>query len=81
MSRSTLRPRRNLDIDINERNDWTSQGPEVDARQHLSNVNNFNYWMRYREGGSYPHAAPIFHIANFPTMFRGAGVWRTPDAV
>ncbi len=34
-----------------------------------SNVNNFNYWMRYREGGSYLHAAPIFHIADFPAMF------------
>jgi acyl-CoA synthetase (AMP-forming)/AMP-acid ligase II len=35
----------------------------------LSNVNNFNYWMRYREGGAYLHAAPIFHIADFPAMF------------
>jgi long-chain acyl-CoA synthetase len=35
----------------------------------LSNVNNFNYWMRYREGGVYLHAAPIFHIADFPAMF------------
>jgi long-chain acyl-CoA synthetase len=34
-----------------------------------SNVGNFNYWMRYREGGSYLHAAPIFHIADFPAMF------------
>jgi long-chain acyl-CoA synthetase len=34
-----------------------------------SNVNNFNYWMRYREGGSYLHAAPIFHIADFPATF------------
>ncbi len=34
-----------------------------------ANVNNFNYWMRYREGGSYLHAAPIFHIADFPAMF------------
>jgi acyl-CoA synthetase (AMP-forming)/AMP-acid ligase II len=35
----------------------------------LSDVNNFNYWMRYREGGVYLHAAPIFHIADFPAMF------------
>ena len=35
----------------------------------LSNVNNFNYWMRYREGGVFLHAAPIFHIADFPAMF------------
>ncbi len=31
--------------------------------------NNFNYWMRYKEGGTYLHAAPIFHIADFPAMF------------
>src|SRR5712691_2262966 len=35
----------------------------------FSNVHNFNYWMRYREGGAYLHAAPIFHIADFPAMF------------
>lgn len=35
----------------------------------LANVHNFNYWMRYREGGAYLHAAPIFHIADFPAMF------------
>ena len=35
----------------------------------LSNVHDFNYWMRYREGGVYLHAAPIFHIADFPAMF------------
>ncbi len=35
----------------------------------LSNVHNSNYWMRYREGGVYLHAAPIFHIADFPAMF------------
>jgi acyl-CoA synthetase (AMP-forming)/AMP-acid ligase II len=35
----------------------------------FSNVSNFNYWMQYREGGTYLHAAPIFHIADFPAMF------------
>jgi len=35
----------------------------------FSNVHAFNYWMRYREGGVYLHAAPIFHIADFPAMF------------
>jgi long-chain acyl-CoA synthetase len=35
----------------------------------LADVHNFNYWMRYREGGVYLHAAPIFHIADFPAMF------------
>jgi long-chain acyl-CoA synthetase len=35
----------------------------------LTNANNFNHWMQYREGGVYLHAAPIFHIADFPAMF------------
>jgi len=35
----------------------------------FSNVSNFGYWTEYREGGAYLHAAPIFHIADFPAMF------------
>ena len=35
----------------------------------LADVHHFNYWMRYKEGGVYLHAAPIFHIADFPAMF------------
>jgi long-chain acyl-CoA synthetase len=35
----------------------------------LSSVHNFDHWMRYRDGGVYLHAAPIFHIADFPAMF------------
>ena len=35
----------------------------------FTNVHNFNYWIRYKEGGVYLHAAPIFHIADFPAMF------------
>jgi long-chain acyl-CoA synthetase len=35
----------------------------------LSNVHNVNYWLPYREGGVYLHAAPIFHIADLPEMF------------
>jgi long-chain acyl-CoA synthetase len=35
----------------------------------LANLQNFNFWMRYTEGGVYLHAAPIFHIADFPCMF------------
>src|SRR5262249_27443248 len=33
------------------------------------NVDHFNYWRRYREGGAYLHAAPIFHILDFPFLF------------
>ncbi len=35
----------------------------------LANVHDFNYWMKYKEGGVYLHSAPMFHIADFPTMF------------
>lgn len=35
----------------------------------LANVNHLNYWMRPQEGGAYLHAAPIFHIIDFPFMF------------
>jgi long-chain acyl-CoA synthetase len=35
----------------------------------LADIHNFNYWMRYTEGGTHLHAAPIFHIADFPSMF------------
>ncbi len=35
----------------------------------LANMDHVNYWMHYREGGTYLHAAPIFHIADFPFMF------------
>ena len=35
----------------------------------LANINHLNYWMRYTEGGVFLHAAPIFHIADFPAIF------------
>ena len=35
----------------------------------LSSVYCLNYWMRYRQGGVYLHAAPIFQGADFPAMF------------
>jgi long-chain acyl-CoA synthetase len=38
----------------------------------FSNVSNFNYWSQFREGGAFLHAAPIFHIADFPAMFAAA---------
>jgi long-chain acyl-CoA synthetase len=35
----------------------------------LANIQYLNYWMGYRQGGAYLHAAPIFHGADFPAMF------------
>jgi long-chain acyl-CoA synthetase len=45
------------------------KGVMVSHANVLADVHNFNYWMRYREGGVYLHAAPIFHIADFPAIF------------
>jgi long-chain acyl-CoA synthetase len=35
----------------------------------LANIDHVNYWMNYREDEVYLHAAPLFHIADFPFMF------------
>ena len=45
------------------------KGVMVTHANIFANINHFNYWMRYTEGGVYLHAAPIFHIADFPAMF------------
>jgi long-chain acyl-CoA synthetase len=45
------------------------KGVMVTHSNILADIHNFNYWMRYTEGGIYLHAAPIFHIADFPSMF------------
>src|ERR1700756_3646950 len=45
------------------------KGVMVTHANVLADIHNFNYWMRYTEGGIYLHAAPIFHIADFPSMF------------
>jgi len=35
----------------------------------LANVDHINYWMPHGEGAVYLHAAPLFHIADFPFLF------------
>jgi long-chain acyl-CoA synthetase len=45
------------------------KGVMVTHSNVLADIHNFNYWMRYTEAGTYLHAAPIFHIADFPSMF------------
>jgi long-chain acyl-CoA synthetase len=45
------------------------KGVMVTHANLLANVHHSNYWLRYREGGTYLHAAPMFHIADFPVMF------------
>jgi len=45
------------------------KGVMVTHANILANLDHFNYWMAYREVSVYLHAAPIFHIADFPAMF------------
>jgi long-chain acyl-CoA synthetase len=45
------------------------KGVMVSHANVLADIQNLNFWMPYREGGVYLHAAPMFHIADFPTMF------------
>jgi len=45
------------------------KGVMVSHGNVLSDVHHFSYWMTYKEGGVYLHAAPMFHIADFPAMF------------
>jgi acyl-CoA synthetase (AMP-forming)/AMP-acid ligase II len=35
----------------------------------LASLHHLNYWMPYREGGVFLHAAPMFHIMDFPFLF------------
>jgi long-chain acyl-CoA synthetase len=45
------------------------KGVVVTHANILANVHHFNYWMTYKEEGIYLHSAPIFHIADFPSIF------------
>jgi long-chain acyl-CoA synthetase len=45
------------------------KGVRVTHANVLADIHHFNYWMRYAEGAVYLHAAPLFHIADFPAMF------------
>jgi long-chain acyl-CoA synthetase len=45
------------------------KGVVVTHANILANVDHLNYWMPYREGSVHLHAAPIFHILDFPFMF------------
>jgi len=46
-----------------------SKGVMVTHANILTDIHHFNYWMQYTEGAVYLHAAPLFHIADFPAMF------------
>jgi long-chain acyl-CoA synthetase len=46
-----------------------AKGVMLSHENILATVNNTNYWLPYKEGGVYLHAAPMFHIADFPLIF------------
>src|SRR6266513_4127397 len=45
------------------------KGVEMRHSNSLENVDHTNFWFPLEEGGVHLHAAPIFHIADFPFMF------------
>lgn len=47
----------------------TPKGVVLTHANVLANVHFLNYWMPYQEGGVYLHAAPMFHVMDFPLMF------------
>ena len=45
------------------------KGVVVTHANMLANVEHFEYWMPHKDGAVHLHAAPLFHIADFPVMF------------
>ena len=45
------------------------KGVEIRHANILENVYHTNFWFPFEEGAVHLHAAPIFHIADFPFMF------------
>jgi long-chain acyl-CoA synthetase len=45
------------------------KGVAVTHANIQANIDHLNYWMPYREGGVHLHAAPVFHILDFPFIF------------
>jgi acyl-CoA synthetase (AMP-forming)/AMP-acid ligase II len=45
------------------------KGVVVTHANILANVEHLDYWMPHQDGAVHLHAAPLFHIADFPVMF------------
>jgi long-chain acyl-CoA synthetase len=45
------------------------KGVTVTHANIQANIDHLNYWMPYREGSVHLHAAPVFHILDFPFIF------------
>ena len=52
------------------------KGVEIRHANILENVYHTNFWFPLEEGAVHLHAAPIFHIADFPVHVRRAGFRR-----
>ena len=50
----------------------TTGHPKGVAQTHaniLANIDHWNYWMPHKKDAVHLHAAPLFHIADFPVIF------------
>jgi long-chain acyl-CoA synthetase len=45
------------------------KGVVVSHANIMADIDHMNYWLPQREGGVHLHAAPIFHILDFPFIF------------
>ncbi|MBV8509575.1 MAG: AMP-binding protein [Xanthobacteraceae bacterium] len=45
------------------------KGVVVTHANMQTDIDNLNYWMPYHEAGVHLHAAPVFHILDFPFIF------------
>jgi long-chain acyl-CoA synthetase len=45
------------------------KGVAVTHANVQADIDHLNYWMPYREGGVHLHAAPVYHILDFPFIF------------
>jgi acyl-CoA synthetase (AMP-forming)/AMP-acid ligase II len=55
------------------------KGVRVTHANTLENLYHFNFWLPYFEHSVNLHAAPIFHIADFPIMFAAPAFRRLPS--
>jgi long-chain acyl-CoA synthetase len=47
----------------------TPKGAVLTHANVFSNVHDLNYWLAYHDKAVFLHAAPMFHIADFPAIF------------
>jgi acyl-CoA synthetase (AMP-forming)/AMP-acid ligase II len=73
ISHSYLRSGSGPGADLYERTTGRPKGVRVTHANILENLYHFNFWLPYFEHPVHLHAAPVFHIADFPIMFAPRG--------